>query len=106
MNAMDAVAHRPVADRRVIVRTDIDGLYVRILVRDSGDGLPPGSEGRVFEPFFSLKSAGRGERLSLGLAIARSIVDHHDGTIAAGNDAREGAVISIRLPRAEPSSVV
>ena len=63
---------------------------------DSGPGLPPGYEAQVFEPFFSTKATG----LGMGLAIARSIVESHGGTIHLESDS-PGAVVTINLPVAE-----
>ena len=68
----------------------------RIRVRDRGAGLSPGSESQVFEPFFSTKATG----LGMGLAIARSIVESHGGTIQLDGD-RTGVMATISLPVAE-----
>ena len=80
VNAIDAVADLREGDRIVTVWTGSSGdNHARIRVRDQGRGLPPGSEAQVFEPFFSTKSTG----LGMGLAIARSIVESHGGTISS-----------------------
>jgi len=70
--------------------------HARIRVRDQGPGLPAGYETQVFEPFFSTKATG----LGMGLAIARSIVESHGGTIHLESDS-PGAVVTINLPVAE-----
>lgn len=73
---------------------------VEVSVRDHGPGLPPGPPAKVFERFFSTKPEGMG----LGLAIARSIIEAHRGTLeaenasAAGDPAAPGARFSFRLP--------
>ena len=46
-------------------------------MRDNGDGVPPGREQAIFQPFFSLKSGGTG----VGLGLARQIASSHGGTL-------------------------
>jgi signal transduction histidine kinase len=67
---------------------------VQIQIRDHGAGLPPGAEQQVFEPFFSTKTTGMG----MGLAISRSIVENHGGSIKAANQPTGGVVVTITLP--------
>jgi C4-dicarboxylate-specific signal transduction histidine kinase len=96
MNAMDALNGRVVPDRQIVVRTSRDEDRIRIAVRDRGAGLVAGTEQRIFEPFFSTKESGMG----MGLAVARSLLGHHHGTIAAANHPDGGAVVTIDLPAA------
>jgi len=97
VNAIDAVADLRESDRVVTVWTGPGGdNHARIRVRDQGPGLPPGYEAQVFEPFFSTKSTG----LGMGLAIARSIVESHGGTIHLESDPA-GVIVTINLPVAE-----
>jgi len=94
VNAIDAAAELREGDRVVTVWTGSSGdNHARIRVRDQGRGLPPGTEAQVFEPFFSTKSTG----LGMGLAIARSIVESHGGTIQLESDP-DGVVVTINLP--------
>jgi signal transduction histidine kinase len=93
-NGMDAVATQPVPDRVVNVRTTRNGHgRALIIVHDSGVGLPPGMEHRIFEPFVSTKPSGMG----MGLAVARSLVDDHGGSIRAENHPLGGAVVTVSL---------
>ncbi len=71
---------------------------VRLAVRDSGAGLPPGSEERVFERFYRADAARSGEGSGLGLSIARAIIEAHGGTIRAGTAEGGGAVMTMELP--------
>jgi signal transduction histidine kinase/integral membrane sensor domain MASE1 len=97
VNALDAVSSRPAREREVLVRTrtGADG-YVLVSVRDSGLGFAPDAAVNMFEPFFTTKPGGMG----MGLAIARSIVEAHDGGIWAENEANRGATFFVRLPLA------
>ncbi len=96
MNAMDAVAELQLSKRIVRIRTTSDCGNVQVRVRDHGTGLPNGAERRVFEPFFSTKTAGMG----MGLAISRSIAEQHGGSITAANEPAGGVLVTISLPAA------
>lgn len=54
---------------------------LEVVIRDTGPGFSPEQQARVFEPFYTTKTAGTG----LGMAIARRIVDAHQGEISARN---------------------
>jgi PAS domain S-box-containing protein len=88
INALDAIEDLPPAERRIIVssRATEDGV-AEIVVRDFGIGLPKDRPDKIFEHFFSTKRQGMG----MGLAIVRSIVEAHDGTIMAENAPDRGA---------------
>ncbi len=94
-NAMDAVAANPVPQRVVIMQTKCsdDGL-VHVTVRDRGAGLPASVEDRIFEPFVTTKVDGMG----MGLAVARSLIDSHGGSIRAANQPDGGAMVTISIP--------
>jgi two-component system sensor kinase FixL len=94
-NAMDAVADSPVPERAVTIATRraTDG-NVQMIVRDRGTGLPNGVVDRIFEPFVTTKPTGMG----MGLAVARSLVENHGGSIRAANQAEGGAVFTIEIP--------
>lgn len=67
---------------------------VRLVIRDSGPGIPPGDLERVFKPFYTTRTRGTG----LGLTIVRNIVSAHGGTVRAANAAGGGAEFTIDLP--------
>ena len=95
LNAFDASAEVPRDARRVLVETRDTANGVQVSVRDFGVGIAPADLPRVFDSFFSTKRSGMG----LGLAIARSIVEAHGGTISAsGCDV--GAEFRLILPLA------
>jgi len=71
--------------------------YVEIQVADSGMGIRREYLEKIFDPFFSTKERGSG----LGLAIVHSILDMHQGLIAADNRAGGGAVLNVLLPLLE-----
>jgi signal transduction histidine kinase len=65
-------------------------------VSDNGPGIDPLRIDKVFQPFFTTKSAGTG----LGLAVAQKIVVTHNGRLSAANGVAGGAVFEVRLPLA------
>lgn len=68
---------------------------VCVSVRDNGPGLADEQRARIFEAFFTTKSKGTG----IGMAIAKRIVEAHQGTITVGDAKDGGAEFLITLPR-------
>ena len=97
INALDAMEQLSPAERRVIISTRSDkGDVAEVTVRDFGTGLPKDRPDKVFDHFFSTKQKGMG----MGLAIVRSIIEAHGGTITGENAADRGARMVVRLPAA------
>jgi len=95
LNAFDASDALPEDRRRVRLETDDTPAGVQLRVRDLGAGIGAADLPRLFDSFFSTKRGGMG----LGLAIARTIVQAHGGTIQAVRH-DPGAEIRIVLPPA------
>ncbi|HKP63347.1 MAG TPA: HAMP domain-containing sensor histidine kinase [Polyangiales bacterium] len=72
--------------------------YARIQVTDRGEGIARASLARIFEPFFSTKSASEGT--GLGLSVAEGIVKEHAGWITVESELGRGASFEVYLPRA------
>jgi signal transduction histidine kinase len=72
------------------------GETVRLVIEDSGPGIPADVLPRIFDPFFTTKEVGEGT--GLGLAITYGIVQEHGGTIHAANRPEGGARFTIELP--------
>ncbi len=94
LNAMDAMAQTPEARRRVTIRSAINGAVVTMSVHDCGPGISADVGGHLFEPFVTTKPGGTG----IGLAIARSTIEAHDGTIEASTAPEGGAIFRFTLP--------
>ena len=75
------------------------GRYVRLMIRDSGEGIDEETIAHVFDPFFTTKSEGRGT--GLGLAIVYGIVKQCGGYIGVTSEVNEGATFELFLPRVE-----
>jgi signal transduction histidine kinase len=73
---------------------------VRLEVADTGIGIEPEEQERVFERFFRTSTAWEGQvpGTGLGLYITRAIVEAHAGSIAVRSDPGEGTSFSVELP--------
>jgi signal transduction histidine kinase len=76
----NAIRHTP-ADGSVTVRARPAGRAVEIEVDDDGEGIPPESGERVFEPFYRGDASRADDGAGLGLAISKAIVEAHGGKI-------------------------
>jgi len=98
----NALRHTPDAGR-IDVRCAADGAVLRFEVEDTGEGIPPEYQARVFDRFFRVP--GRSTKGSgLGLAIAREIVQAHDGAIGVSSEPGRGSCFWFTLPLAEPET--
>lgn len=84
----------PLGEGLITVRSRAVKEIIEIEVSDTGPGLPPGAEKRIFEPLFTTKSKGTG----LGLSISLSCAEAHGGTIIAKNRPEGGACFIVCLP--------
>ncbi|MGH7214826.1 MAG: ATP-binding protein [Tepidisphaeraceae bacterium] len=93
-NALDAVEQGK-GLIRVVCRYDAENHETVIEVIDNGVGIPPTMMPHMFELFHSTKG-NRGT--GIGLAVAKKIVDEHDGTISVKSAPGEGTTFTMRLP--------
>jgi len=101
INAFDAMRDTPISRRKVVIATQSNGdSTVCASVRDYGVGISTEMQDRLFDPFFTSKNEG----LGMGLAIARSILESHGGTIAGKNADGGGARFEFVLPVNGPST--
>jgi signal transduction histidine kinase len=94
VNAADAMSDVPRGERMVTISTARDDNFAEVSVLDTGPGIGHDKLKQVFEPFFSTKSQGMG----MGLSIARTIVETHNGLIWTENKIGGGAAFRFRLP--------
>jgi signal transduction histidine kinase len=79
------------------------GDFVRVTVRDTGQGMPPDVLSRIFEPYFTTKDPSRGP--GLGLSITAAVVAEHAGWMEVESEVGRGTCFALFLPRSiEPAS--
>jgi signal transduction histidine kinase len=76
---------------------------VMIEVEDTGKGIPPDEQSRVFERFYRGSSAMEGDGFGLGLAIAKGMVDVMGGNIGLRSEPGSGSTFWVRLRIPEPT---
>ncbi len=102
LNARDAMPHGGSlsVSSRPVFRKGHAG-HVEVLVSDSGIGIAPVEQKRVFDPFYTTKEAGRGS--GLGLAVTYGIVQEHSGSISVESFPDKGTTFSLAFPLARQS---
>jgi signal transduction histidine kinase len=93
-NAIEAINSLAPEERRVKLTTLVEGSFVFLTVQDAGAGIPAEDRDRIFDAFFTTKNSGMG----LGLAISRTIVEGHGGTLRLAGSGPKGSILEISLP--------
>ncbi len=82
----------------ITVKTIKEAGFVKILITDTGVGIPDNVKEKIFDPFMSY---GKKEGTGLGLAIAKKIVNEHSGTISFESVVGQGSTFIVKLPIAQ-----
>lgn len=95
----NAIAYTP-AGGRITLSAEKHGDTLSLSVSDTGPGITPEDQERIFKPFESTKTQREDGRngAGLGLTLVRNIVDLHGGKIDLQSTVGEGTVISLRIP--------
>ncbi len=88
------------SDGQVVVDAVVDGLQVRLRVRDTGHGLRPEQLAQLFEPFNRLGAEADGiEGSGIGLTIVKTLVENMRGQVGVSSVVGRGTVVEFTLPR-------
>ena len=101
---VNAIKFTP-AGGAIRVKATVEGDEVRVDVRDSGVGITQAELPRVFDLFYQTPQSSDRTRggLGLGLAIVRSLIEMHGGTVSAASEGPgRGSCMTVRLPLVEP----
>ena len=102
-NGVEAMSETGASPKHLVIRSRRSGASaVEVDVSDSGLGLEPGAEDRIFDAFYTTKADGTG----LGLAMSRGIVEAHGGRLWAAPNANGGATFRFALASASLPSVL
>ncbi|MFC4278289.1 ATP-binding protein [Achromobacter aloeverae] len=98
INALDAMVDTPAAERELEVSSTLRDGRIEVVVKDRGAGIAAVTLPRIFDAFYTTKPQGMG----MGLAICRSIIEAHGGTLEARPRANGGTAFRFALPAGVP----
>lgn len=99
LNAVQAIEEQgeiTIASRLVQNGNRMDDKHVKVVISDTGKGIPKKHLNKIIDPFFTTKPPGEGT--GLGLSIAYDIVRAHGGSIAVDSTEGKGTTVTIKLP--------
>lgn len=71
--------------------------YVKVMIRDTGEGIPPEVQQRIFEPFFTTKE--KTQNVGMGLSVVYGIVNAHHGSIEVESEMGKGSTFTVIIPQ-------
>jgi two-component system sensor kinase FixL len=98
INACQAMDDVNASERKLLIRSWVNGNEAGLEVADKGIGIPVHVLSKLFTPFFTTKEKG----LGMGLCICRSIIDSHQGRIWASSAEGQGSSFQFALPLMAP----
>lgn len=96
LNLLVNAAHAIETQGGITVRSWSDDGYIRVVISDTGCGIPTENIQRIFEPLFTTKEKGKGT--GLGLSISAEILQRHGGDITVSSRPGEGTAFTVSLP--------
>ena len=105
VNLLDNALKYTPPDAKILIGAKAVGNSMYCFVEDNGPGLPPGDPERFFEPFVRGQTESAISGVGLGLALCRSIIAAHGGTIRAEAIRPSGTRFEIRIPLGSPPGI-
>lgn len=93
-NALEAMASNGGQNHALFIESSAENQTIRVAIRDTGPGVPPGTVDQLFHAFFTTKTSGMG----MGLSISRTIIESHGGRLWAEHGEPCGMVFIFTLP--------
>ncbi len=103
INAEQSIVNSDSPHRRIEIRTGDRDDWAWIELEDSGPGVPPEHEAKLFQPFYTTKPVGEGT--GLGLSVSYDIIRSHNGRIGYRRAPSGGAIFFFELPIVTPSQL-
>ncbi|MEM9705783.1 MAG: ATP-binding protein [Pseudomonadota bacterium] len=98
LNSIDAIEEKGGQNHRIRIATEYDRDNIRVLISDTGPGVPASLREKIFDPFFTTKAVGKGT--GQGLALAKDfIVNGHNGRLSLETTPGFATTFVIELPR-------
>ncbi len=91
-NALDAIPQRGAIE----IITHLNATKIQIHVRDTGEGISPEKQSRIFDPFYTTKAQGKGT--GLGLSLVLKTIRNHGGHIEVKSELGKGSEFIVELP--------
>lgn len=99
-----SLRNRQLSQEDVPAQSEISpGKFVELSVGDTGPGIPPEIQDKIFEPYFTTKEVGKGT--GMGLSIIHGIVSSMDGFVICENKPEKGAIFRVFIPAVEKQAV-
>ncbi len=95
-NSIDAIPDKNSEEKITIKAEEYNNREVKIMITDTGVGIPEATIERIFDPFFTTKDIGKGT--GLGLFVSHYIIEQHNGTISVSSRPGKGTTFTIILP--------
>ncbi len=98
INIIDNAIHAISGSGFITVSTTPEKKSIKIIISDSGTGMPQEHLNKIYDPFFTTKEVGKGT--GLGLPITQAIVMEHNGSIGVDSEIKKGTTFTITFPKA------
>ena len=97
---LNAIKYTPESGSVKLLATENNGFFI-VEITDTGIGIPPEEQDKVFDEFFRASNARKIERdgTGLGLSISKEVVQRHGGTIGVASHQGQGSTFSFTLPK-------